>query len=325
MLKSYYKKEYVDIVIIYSLSVAIIIFLSCIEFIVTREIKKNNVVTSQNQQPPVALFDTKAFASVEVQAKAYIVYDLLNHQIIASKNESTKLPLASITKVMTAVSSVLHASKDTVIPITPSSIEDGYDLGLLKNQSWKLSELLKYTLLFSSNDASEAIANSFGGKETFLTYMNNDASNLGLSLYFTDPAGRDLNGKIGGEGTALDVAKLFGVARQTMPEIFDATTKKRQTMIASSGRVSGIPNTNQEIQEISGAEASKTGYTDLAGGNLGVIVDITIGHPVVIVVLGSTREGRFNDVAILYNALQASVKNYPVSPLWVSSTTQMSN
>ena len=45
----------------------------------------------------------------------------------------------------------------------------------------------------------------------------------------------------------------------------------------------------------------------MAGGNLGVIVDISVGHPVVIVVLGSTREGRFKDMSILYKALRLSM------------------
>ena len=69
----------------------------------------------------------------------------------------------------------------------------------------------------------------------------------------------------------------------------------------------GIPNTNQTIETLSGAEASKTGYTDRAGGNLAVIVDISVGHPIVIVVLGSTRQGRFQDIDVLYKALRASV------------------
>ena len=73
-------------------------------------------------------------------------------------------------------------------------------------------------------------------------------------------------------------------------------------------KIVGIPNTNQSIEELFGAEGSKTGFTDIAGGNLGVIVDITVGHPVVLVVLGSSREGRFKDIATLYTALQKSLE-----------------
>jgi D-alanyl-D-alanine carboxypeptidase (penicillin-binding protein 5/6) len=249
---------------------------------------------------------------VHIEGKAYVVYDLLDNRVIAGKAQTAILPLASITKVMTAVSSTLHKDKNATITISPKSIEDGYDLGLKNNQVWSLRELLKYTLIFSSNDGAEAVADSFGSKEVFVTQMNNDAKGLGLSVTFTDPAGRDLHGNIGGKGTALDVAKLFFIARQKIPEILDATTKKRATLSTSSGKVSGIPNTNQEIEDLSGAEASKTGYTDMAGGNLGVIVDVTVGHPVAIIVLGSTREGRFKDMGILYTALRRSVEKSTV-------------
>ena len=210
---------------------------------------------------------------------------------------------------MTAVSATLHKPKDTKVTVNKDSIEDSYDLGLKNNQVWSLDELLKYTLIFSSNDGAEIIADSFGSKSIFVTQMNNDAKKLGLNLVFTDPAGRDVDGNIGGKGTVLEVAKLFGIARKMIPDILDATTKKRQTVVASNGKVSGIPNTNQHIEDLSGAEASKTGYTDLAGGNLGVVVDVSIGRPIVIVVLGSTKEGRFRDMSLLYTALRKSLSN----------------
>ena len=65
------------------------------------------------------------------------------------------------------------------------------------------------------------------------------------------------------------------------------------------------------IESIPGAEVSKTGFTDLAGGNLGVIVDVSVGHPVAIIVLGSTRNGRFEDVRILYDVLRKSFMSIP--------------
>jgi D-alanyl-D-alanine carboxypeptidase len=98
------------------------------------------------------------------------------------------------------------------------------------------------------------------------------------------------------------------VARSYFPELYDATTRTRASVETSSGKLTGLPNTNQDINSYFGAEVSKTGYTDDAGGNLAVIVDVTLGHPVAIVVLGSTREGRFADVKKLYNALLHSLK-----------------
>ncbi len=305
------KKEHIDIFFIYGLSVCLIVILSLLNFVNSRLVVGRNMTTTkvEKQAKEKPLFDSTAFSNVIIEGKAYVVYDLLDNKVIASKNETAMLPLASITKVMTAVSSTSHKDKNAKITISKKSIEDSYDLGLKDNQIWSLKELLKYTLVFSSNDGAEAVADSFGSKGIFVAQMNSDAKTLGLSVVFTDPAGRDLDGNIGGKGTALDVAKLFFIARQKIPEILDATTKKRATLSTSNGKVSGIPNTNQEVEDLSGAEASKTGFTNKAGGNLGVIVDITVGHPVAIIVLGSTKEGRFKDMEVLYEALRKSVRS----------------
>jgi D-alanyl-D-alanine carboxypeptidase len=270
------------------------------------EARKNVPQEKEQVVQSVEIFDKNVFQNIKIQGRAYVVYDLVNHEVLASKNETTVLPLASLTKVMTAVSSMLHASPETKIIITKNSIEGEYDLGLKNNQVWKLDELLKYTLVFSSNDGAGAVANAFGGRDIFVRQMNDDAKVMGLTSVFTDPAGRDIDGKIGGEGNALDVVRLLEIARKQIPDILDATTKKYQTILANSEKVIGIPNTNQMIESLPGAEGSKTGFTDLAGGNLGVIVDISVGHPVAIVVLGSTRDGRFEDVRILYDTLRKS-------------------
>ncbi len=306
--------ERVDIFTLYCISVCIICVSIMMYTIDRYSTFKKNTSQNQEQEPSQTLFDESLFSTVTVQAKAYIVYDIVDQKIIASKNEMEVLPLASITKIMTALSAVLHKNRSDKIMITSKSIEDGYDLGLTDKQIWKLSELLKYTLIFSSNDGAEVIADSFGGKEFFVSQMNTDAKNLGLTLIFTDPAGRDSNRDIGGLGNALEVAKLFAIARETIPEILDATTKKRESVATNSGKLRGIPNTNQTIEDLPGAEASKTGYTDIAGGNLGVIVDVSIGHPVVIVVLGSTKDGRFKDVDVLYKTLRSSMSPYPAKP-----------
>lgn len=260
---------------------------------------------------PVAIpsiYKTNAFDNVEVKAKAYVVYDLVLGKAIASKNAQEALPLASVTKVMTAITALSRTAPETHITIRPESVQGGYDLGLKKDQVWNLGELLKYTLVFSSNDGAHAIADGLEGRGKFVAHMNEESSLLGLSLMFTDPAGLDIGNQIGGMGSALDVARLFGIARSRFPEIFEATTKTRLTISAGKEKISGIPNTNQEVNTLFGVEASKTGYTDSAGGNLGVIVDIALGHPVAIIVLGSTKEARFTDMNMLYLALAASLK-----------------
>jgi D-alanyl-D-alanine carboxypeptidase len=310
-------REHLDPFFVYGLSVFLVVLLSISKLDVLQSflLGGKSIGThlsspkSKNESLPLFVqssFNTKELDSVHVNAKAYIIYDIATNSIIASKNATTELPLASLTKVMTAYTALKHRSREQSVVISPQSIDGGYDIGLQKGQVWKLDELLKYTLIFSSNDGAQAVAIALGTSTPFTSQMNADAQDLGLNLRFTNPAGLDTNGNIGGIGTALDVAKLFVHAHKLFPDILDATTKKRQTVYSLNGKISGVPNTNQGIEMIPGAEASKTGYTDLAGGNLGVIVDIGLGRPVVIVVLGSTREGRFKDVETLYYTLRKS-------------------
>lgn len=276
------------------------------------QIKEPAKKIKEENTTQVSLFNRDVFQDLSLKAKAYIVYDIVGKEIIASSHVEDRLPLASLTKVMTSLTALsLNVNKNELFKIESSSIEDGYDLGLKKNQVWKLEELLKYMMIFSSNDAALTVAAHYGTQGEFVKAMNNLSSVYGLSSVFTDPAGRDIGTDIGGLGTVLDAAKLFILAKTSAPDILDATTKKRQSVYPLSGKLTGVPNTNQDIENLSGAEGSKTGYTDLAGGNLGVIVDLTIGRPVVIVVLGSTRDGRFHDVEVLYKKLEQSLKPLP--------------
>lgn len=307
------KEHSIDKSLVFACAVLSIIIISSLAKPVL-EIKNKTKVLYTKLTIPQSAFNQTVFNTVHINAKAYVVYDILTESVIASKNKDERLPLASITKVMTSVSARLHYGKNYPIIITDKSIEGGYDLGLKRGQKWTLSELIKYTLVFSSNDGAHAIADNLGGRKVFIQNMNTDAKNLGLDLTFTDPAGLDEHGNIGGLGSALYVAKLFAYARKNFPELYDATTKTRASVSANTGKITGIPNTNQSINTLSGAEMSKTGYTDLAGGNLAVVVDVSLGRPVVIVVLGSTKEGRFVDVKNLYYALHtATTNNVPIS------------
>jgi D-alanyl-D-alanine carboxypeptidase len=87
------------------------------------------------------------------------------------------------------------------------------------------------------------------------------------------------------------------------------TTKTATTFADTNGRQYSAVNTNQQVEKYPQLLFSKTGYTDLAGGNLCVVLTMN-GRTIVIVVLGSTKEGRFADV----DTLITSVTNY-FSPL----------
>lgn len=303
---SHSRYHHIDSAIIYGFAVLSVLIISNIEKPLFKVFKKNSAVIYE-QKVKSSVFNKEAFSNLKIRGKAYVVYDIVDQKIIAEKNADTVLPIASITKVMTAITARTHHSNNKHVTISSESIDGIYDLGLRNGQVWNLDELLKYTLVFSSNDGAQAIADELGGRKFFVSQMNSDAESFGLALQFTHPAGLDEDGKFGGTGSALSVAKLVQIAHKRFPELFDATTKTRANLNTSTGRVTGVPNTNQEVDNFSGIELSKTGFTDDAGGNLVVIVDVSIGHPVAIVVLGSTREARFVDVKTLYQALKKSI------------------
>lgn len=301
------KKDFTALSVIYALAVIFLIVISL--FAVPIKLRQLGIFVPQAKvEERVDGFNIHAFDAVTVKARSYIVYDVTTGKVITGKNETTPYPLASITKIMTALTALDVASTSQKITVTKGSLDEGYDLGLSENQVWRLGELLKYTLVFSSNDGAQLIADKLLGRSAFIAKMNSYSDSLGFSMRFTQPAGLDVDGKLGGIGSALDVARMMSLARVELGDVLDSTTKTRARVNTSTGALSGIPNTNQFIDEIIGAEASKTGYTDIAGGNLVLSVDATLGHPVIIVVLGSTRDERFTDAYTLYKALKESIK-----------------
>ncbi|HVU75276.1 MAG TPA: hypothetical protein VHD38_00320, partial [Candidatus Paceibacterota bacterium] len=100
-------------------------------------------------------------------------------------------------------------------------------------------------------------------------------------------------------GSAHDMAELFGYAASTSSQYFAATAKENIEVQDESGISTAAHNTDEALGEIPGLIMGKTGYTDLAGGNLVTVFDVGLAHPVVAVVLGSTYDGRFTDMKTL--------------------------
>ena len=104
----------------------------------------------------------------------------------------------------------------------------------------------------------------------------------------------------------ISIATFFAIASMKYPVIFDSTTHSSSMVPATNYKGNTLIqaiNTNQDIEYINGARMSKTGLTDYAGGNLGIVYDIYMGRPLVLIVLGSTKEGRFQDIEILKNSI----------------------
>ncbi len=274
----------------------------------TPQIKKENQIKKAN-----------AFEAVDLEAKSAVVWDVVNGRTIFSKNCDEPLPLASLTKVMTAITATKEIDANQKVQITPEDLSPEGDSNLIVGDTWQASELRDFTLLTSSNDGAYALASVIKANRNnqmkdadndFIKNMNENATDIGLSSSkFFNEHGLDRDGNKGGAyGSARDMVTLFEYALKNYPEILEATRYKNLNF-SSTEKIYPAENTNIIVDKIPNLIASKTGYTDLAGGNLIVAFDAGLGRPIIISVLGSSEEGRFSDVLKLVEATKQQLPN----------------
>ncbi len=258
------------------------------------------------------------FESVLLDAKAAAVFDARFRRFLFERNAREVLPLASLTKIMTALTALSLVPETTFIPISDEALREEGDTGLISGDKWLLRDLLQLTLLESSNDGAHAVAETVGavargslsredGRAFFTEQMNRAAESLSLrTLFFRNETGLDVSlTAAGGYGSARDAALLLALSIAAHPTIFEPTRFDAVALSVSGRGGVGAKNTNRETGKFPLLIASKTGYTDLAGGNLALAFDAGFNHPIIIVVLGSTEEGRFADAEkLLWAALE---------------------
>jgi len=250
--------------------------------------------------PSVALADSALIA------KSAILYNTGTGRVLYQKNAYEQVPLASLTKLM-AVQTVLSVkSPDTPVQITRSDLNPSGDSGLKVGQTIRLGDLIKFALVASSNDAMEAAAASLG--DGSINKMNAAAAAMGLTkTHFFNATGLDISTTASGAyGSAYDVARMAAIFYKDHPDFFELTTRL-DVSIDQNGKELKAGATAIPLQGIPGFVAAKTGYTDLAGGNLVAVFDLEPGLTVIAAVLGSTHEGRFSDVAALIAAARKSL------------------
>ncbi len=283
------------------------------------------VISHRIERGPVsapAKFATTAFNGLAITAKAAYVLDARTGQVLYAKNADARLPLASLTKVMTALVATELAPSYSTIVVTSEAVATDGDSGLRVGEKWSLRNLIDFSLTTSSNDGMRAVGLALGALSTstsspqtiegdFIKDMNRKADEIGMKdTYFLNDTGLDVSEQKGGAyGSAKDMANLFAYILLHHPTLLSAT-RESELRISSLDNTKHIAkNTDVIINSIPGVIASKTGYTDLAGGNLTLAFDPELGHPVVIAVLGSTGEGRFEDMLKLVAASEEALQS----------------
>lgn len=234
-------------------------------------------------------------SSVEVSAKSSVVIDVGTNAILHSKDMKRKMPIASLTKIMTAIIALEKMDMNEKIVVSDNALKAaGKRDGLFSGEEIVAGDLIRIMLVNSNNIASEAIAEHVGGStKDFVDLMNKKAKLLGLeNTRFFNPSG--LDGEEENYSNAFEVAQMFDYS-QRYPEIWEILKiQKAQVWSADKKTKHFLKSTNRLLGKLSNIEGGKTGFTDDAGECLVLMIgDPKDGHKVIAVVLDS--KDRFSD------------------------------
>lgn len=286
-----------------------------------------------------------------IEASSAFIYDPVGNKILFEKNADTQRSMASLLKLMTAATAdnILAVSPklaEKALSVVAMKDEAPSDFALPTKSTWLPDSLMSIMLLGSSNKAAETLASGLIPRSSFISLMNFNAKRLGLTqTYFRNPTGltevskptaktgsktniaTSTAGRLdvaGGVSTAREVAKLMWAVVAENPGLLDITARESITIpnkvISTRSNANGaratstvVTNTNKLLKDFP-IVFSKTGFTENSGGNLAVVLQKNItSHPYVIVVLGSTQEKRFEDVAKLASTTLALINTGTVN------------
>lgn len=202
-------------------------------------------------------------------AKAALLMDASNNRVLYEKNGYEVMPMASTTKIMTAIIALEYGNlEDEVTVSSRAASMPKVHLGMKEGETYKLKDLLFSLMLESHNDAAVAIAEHIGGSvEGFAEMMNQKARDLGCSdTFFITPNGLDaIKGDKAHSTTAYDLAKIASYAIQNDLFVALVGTKSHRFCELQSGRSFQVYNKDQFLDMMDGAIGIKTGFTNQAG------------------------------------------------------------
>lgn len=207
---------------------------------------------------------TAATPPPTIQARAWILVNPATGEVLASRNPDTRLPMASTTKLMTAIVTMERSGLDRLLTV-PSGLPGGSSAALVPGERISMRTAMTGLLIGSGNDASIAIADAVGGgSETrFVTYMNAEAAAMGLrNTHFANPHGLDAAGH---HSTVRDLVKMGQRARE-FPFIRQTVAKRVTTIPGPGGRGTRRLESENDLLSIDReADGVKTGHTAGAG------------------------------------------------------------
>lgn len=204
-----------------------------------------------------------------VSAASAVLYCADNGEVLYQKDMHTRRPIASITKIMTAILALEYAKgNDCKVTITRDMYAEGSSMYLKEGEVIKLTELVKGMMMVSGNDAANAIALTVGGSlESFAEMMNKKAELLGMkNTHFVTPSGLDDEEHY---SSAYDMALLCAYAMDN--EDFASIVSQKSikvSFIEPENKTTLCSNHNRLLSMYDGCIGIKTGFTKTAGRTL---------------------------------------------------------
>ncbi len=233
----------------------------------------------------------------QITAKSALVFDTTTNRVLYEKSPNMELPMASLTKIMTAIVALENQKPDDDYLVTQQDLVGEDSMGLTAGEKLSLQDLLYGMILHSGNDAAETLASNYpGGRKAFIIAMNQKAKALGLNnTNFTNPTG--LEGDGNQYTTAYDLLVMTQYALSKFP-LFDKVVATFDHTIVGTAthKEYDLENETNLISSYPGVKGVKDGYTPEAGLCLVTYLDYD-GQKIIAVLLGSDdRRGEMKDL-----------------------------
>lgn len=266
----------------------------------------NDIENNEEKNETVQVSKT-ANDELVVNAKIGLIFDRSSKTILYEKNGLKQVPMASTTKIMTAIIVLENANLSDIVTVDKKAAGTGGSrLGLKVNDKITVHDLLYGLMLCSGNDAAVALANHIGGSiEGFAEKMNKKAKELGcVNSHFITPHGLDQDGHY---TTAYELACITDYALN-IPKFKEIVSTKGYT-VTINAQSKAITNTNELLGNMDGVYGVKTGFTN--GANRCLVTAYKSGDlDIITVVLGAdTKKIRTTDSI---NLIEYAYKNYQV-------------
>ncbi len=263
------------------------------------------------QKNPFSFEKSAKAQELSLSAQAAVVMEDDSQVLLFSKNPTTVFPMASTTKIMTALTALQYFALQNVLTVQADGLE-GSVVGFKKGEKISVENLLYGLLLPSGNDAAMTLSDNYpGGRLLFVEKMNENAKAYHLEqTHFEDAAGlSDKN-----QTSALDLARLSSVAIKNSTFARIVSTKAIEIKNADGSVSYQLTNLNK-LLGLDGVMGVKTGFTEEAGEVLAT-AKVENGHRFILVVMKSTD--RFSDTKRLLTLISGNVSFLTFEPVFYS-------